>query len=391
MSVRRRLGPLAVNTAAALVGAALSVVVLRTTMLDSWTTGSSGATVSQTASFQKATGRIPATPPAGTTQHASHVSHAPQPKFWRSSVMPSSDTEPVTGAVPPSGFLTGPSPATVPGQQQETAPDQATWSTEIQTASLPPVTRPSPSQATRPTAKKPARVQRKKPRRRKRWQSAALKKKLAKVAPQANQRLIERFKKANVAWPPDEIAFVGIKDQRVLELHARAEGESWKPVHRYRVLAASGRAGPKLRQGDKQVPEGIYKIVYLNPQSKFHLSLRVNYPNKFDRKMAAKEGRKKLGGDIMIHGKASSAGCLAIGDDPIEELFVLAAQTGNSRPKTIIAPTDFRVHGLPKSTSGQPKWVPKLYVEIAAAMSEFKVIPKPKNLLSLFSSVFKEQ
>ena len=89
-----------------------------------------------------------------------------------------------------------------------------------------------------------------------------------------------------------------------------------------------GASGPKIQRGDKQVPEGVYGISYLNPNSAYHLSLGVNYPNAFDREMAAKDGRKNLGGDIMIHGKNVSSGCLAVGDEPAEELFVLAAEVG---------------------------------------------------------------
>ena len=75
----------------------------------------------------------------------------------------------------------------------------------------------------------------------------------------------------------------------------------------YPILAASGVLGPKLREGDKQVPEGIYGAEALNPNSKFHLSIRLNYPNTFDRRMAQSDGRTQLGGDIMIHeiGRAS--------------------------------------------------------------------------------------
>jgi murein L,D-transpeptidase YafK len=71
---------------------------------------------------------------------------------------------------------------------------------------------------------------------------------------------------------------------------------------------ASGKAGPKLREGDGQVPEGIYRIDGLNPNSSYHLSLKLNYPNDFDLEQARTEGRTELGGDIFIHGKAVSIG-----------------------------------------------------------------------------------
>jgi hypothetical protein len=129
----------------------------------------------------------------------------------------------------------------------------------------------------------------------------------------------------------------------------------------------------------------VYRISFLNPNSAYHVSLRVNYPNAFDRKMAAKDGRKDLGGDIMIHGKNLSAGCLAMGDDAAEELFVLAAQTGLPKVKLIIAPTDFRQRGVSGPWPGQPTWLPALYAEVATAMSEFKVKRSSTGLLSLFT------
>lgn len=92
------------------------------------------------------------------------------------------------------------------------------------------------------------------------------------------------------------------------------------------MLAASGGPGPKLREGDLQVPEGVYRLTAFNPNSSYHLSLRVDYPNAEDRAaedraVARSDRRTSLGGDIFIHGKAVSIGCLAIGDPGIEELL----------------------------------------------------------------------
>lgn len=206
---------------------------------------------------------------------------------------------------------------------------------------------------------------------------------LVEISPGANKRLAEKFEAAKVEWPPAEIGLVAIKDEKILELFARPSGGTWKLVHRYPVLAASGGIGPKLRQGDKQVPEGVYGISFLNPVSRYHVSMRVNYPNAFDRQMAEKDGRKELGGDIMIHGKNVSAGCLAIGDEAAEELFVLAARIGTPNIKVIIAPTDLRTNGAPTVEPAQPVWLPKLYTEVASAMAEFKK-PPSSGLLSFF-------
>lgn len=211
----------------------------------------------------------------------------------------------------------------------------------------------------------------------------SLDERLAEISPGASKRLTAKFESAKAAWPPAEIALVAVKDAKTLEVFTRPAGGVWTFVHRYPVLAASGSSGPKLRQGDKQVPEGVYGISYLNPNSRFHVSLRVNYPNAFDREMAATDKRGNLGGDIMIHGKNASIGCLAIGDEAAEEIFVLAASVGISKIKLIIAPTDFRRNAIPAIEPGQPVWLPKLYTEVASAMTEFKA-PSTSILLSLF-------
>ncbi|HPG89541.1 MAG TPA: L,D-transpeptidase family protein, partial [Hyphomicrobium sp.] len=225
------------------------------------------------------------------------------------------------------------------------------------------------------------------------WQSSArgpqirdkrLIERLAQISPAATDRLTEKFRAAAAPYPPSDIALVAIKDEKMLELHARASGRKWKLIHRYPVTAASGASGPKLRQGDKQVPEGVYGVSFLNPDSKYHVSLRVNYPNAFDREMAAKDGRLNLGGDIMIHGKNVSVGCLAVGDEAAEELFVLASKIGLPNVKVIIAPTDFRRDGLPEAKPGEPGWLPSLYTEVASAMSEFERPPPSMSLLSFF-------
>jgi hypothetical protein len=73
-----------------------------------------------------------------------------------------------------------------------------------------------------------------------------------------------------------------------------------------------------------------------------------------------------------------------MGNEAAEELFVLAAQTGLSNVKVIIAPTDFRQNGVPAVGLDGPNWLPKLYTEIAAALSDFKT-PRATGFLSLFT------
>jgi hypothetical protein len=189
--------------------------------------------------------------------------------------------------------------------------------------------------------------------------------------PNARLRLAPHFKRAGVAYPPKRIALLAFKKERRLALWA-GDAKSWRFVRAYPILAASGHAGPKLMQGDFQVPEGLYRIEYLNPASSYHLSMKVGYPNAFDRAQAARDGRTNLGGDIFIHGKNVSIGCIAIGDPAIEELFTVAEDVGPRNIKVIIAPNDLRVAGAPLREDA-PLWIAGLYRTIAAALVEFPV------------------
>jgi murein L,D-transpeptidase YafK len=188
---------------------------------------------------------------------------------------------------------------------------------------------------------------------------------------QVRQRLEPAFVAAQVNYPPSEFTLIGLKGEKSLELWAPDKQGRPRLIKTYPILAASGRPGPKLREGDLQVPEGIYAIESLNPNSRFHLSLRVNYPNAEDRRRAREDARTQLGGDIMIHGSDASIGCLAMGDPASEELFVLAALTGPSKIRVILSPVDFRKKAVVTLPVGQPSWVPELHVKIAAELAKY--------------------
>lgn len=195
---------------------------------------------------------------------------------------------------------------------------------------------------------------------------------LAEHGDAARERLRDAFRRAGVSYPPKRLCLVGLKHERLLEVWGAGEGGPWKHLLSYPIQAASGALGPKLAEGDLQVPEGLYKIESLNPNSSYHLSLRVNYPNAFDREKGALDGRKRLGSDIMIHGKAVSAGCLAMGDRAIEELFVLAADIGVGAITVILSPLDFRKRELPAFRPPTPPWTPELYAQIRRELDQLK-------------------
>lgn len=170
------------------------------------------------------------------------------------------------------------------------------------------------------------------------------------------------FQSVSIEFPPKQIAILAIKDEKILELWAR-NNQNWKKVKNIAITAASGKAGPKLREGDRQVPEGVYKILGLNPKSSFHLSMKLNYPNDFDSYWAAQEGRTSPGSDIFIHGKAVSIGCIAIGDEAIEELYFTVQKVGIKNVIVVIAPSDPRKKELIPDKNW-PAWVGELYKNI---------------------------
>ena len=185
----------------------------------------------------------------------------------------------------------------------------------------------------------------------------------------ARERMRPYFDSAGVSYPPGKIAFLGIKDTARLEVWAETETGP-KFIRSYSIQALSGTSGPKLREGDKQVPEGLYAIEGLNPNSSYYLSLKLNYPNTFDLMHAVAEGRENPGTNIFIHGKQVSTGCLAMGDTAIEELFILAADIGKSNIQVAIAPYDPRSSQL--STDLELTWVSELYERLNSHFEQYK-------------------
>ena len=109
-----------------------------------------------------------------------------------------------------------------------------------------------------------------------------------------------------------------------------AEFEIWKMKgdRHYAYLKSfplcrwSGQLGPKVREGDRQVPEGFYSITpnRMNPESHYYLSFDIGYPNAYDR------AHGRTGGSIMVHGACSSAGCFSMTDAQIAEIYAIARE-----------------------------------------------------------------
>lgn len=199
---------------------------------------------------------------------------------------------------------------------------------------------------------------------------ADLHKKINRYSHYAVSKFSRYFKEAGVEFPPKKLAILVFKQNRRLEVYAQDNSASWKFIHTFPVYAASGGPGPKLKSGDNQVPEGIYRIIGLNPDSRYDLSMQLNYPNELDREFALQDHRMHLGGNIFIHGKHKSIGCIAIGDSAIEQLFPLVYYVGTDNVTVIIAPVDMRV-SPPIFADAHPRWLRSLYGKIKTALTRF--------------------
>jgi murein L,D-transpeptidase YafK len=183
--------------------------------------------------------------------------------------------------------------------------------------------------------------------------------------------LTQFFISAKITYPPKKVTFLAMKEEKILEVWASNDGSNYVFIRSYKIQKTSGKKGPKLREGDFQVPEGKYSIIGLNPNSAYHLSMKLNYPNAFDRLHAEKEGRDEPGTNIFIHGKAVSIGCLAMGDKTIEELFILSKDVGIHNVEVVISPYDPRVKKLAYNTQTQADWVGELYKNIAKEYAQY--------------------
>jgi murein L,D-transpeptidase YafK len=145
---------------------------------------------------------------------------------------------------------------------------------------------------------------------------------LAKQQTDNNLRLLLRQNGVN--YPPKSIYLRAFKQEQLLEIWA-SDAVQFKFIKSYTFTAFSGKIGPKIREGDLQIPEGLYIIDTFNPNSKFHLSFRINYPNTMD--SVRNKNEQNPGSDIYIHGGNQTTGCIPIGDENIAELYWLCAQS----------------------------------------------------------------
>ena len=149
-----------------------------------------------------------------------------------------------------------------------------------------------------------------------------------------------QFANSGRAWRPVSSEMQALFKEKGTDAHQpmlirtykkEAEFEIWKMrtdgkyvhVKTFPMCRWSGQLGPKVREGDRQVPEGFYTITpgQMNPNSAYYLSFNVGYPNALDRALG------HTGGSIMVHGVCSSAGCFSMTDEQIADIYAVARES----------------------------------------------------------------
>ena len=120
------------------------------------------------------------------------------------------------------------------------------------------------------------------------------------------------------------------KEESELEVWKQDANGIYALLKTYPICRWSGELGPKVKQGDRQAPEGFYTITpgAMNPNSQYYLSFNLGYPNAFDR------SHGRTGAHLMVHGNCSSAGCYSMTDEQIGEIYALGREAFFGGQKT---------------------------------------------------------
>jgi len=120
----------------------------------------------------------------------------------------------------------------------------------------------------------------------------------------------------------DPIVIRSYKKEAEMEIWKRGSDGRYALLKTYPICRWSGQLGPKVREGDRQAPEGFYTVTpaQMNPNSAYYLSFDTGYPNAYDR------SRGRTGSALMVHGTCSSRGCFAMTDQNIAEIYAVARE-----------------------------------------------------------------
>lgn len=189
--------------------------------------------------------------------------------------------------------------------------------------------------------------------------------------------LLTRMSQNGMA-PTDPILIRVFKKESELELWKQTRSGDYALLKTYPVCRWSGQLGPKFKEGDRQTPEGFYTVGLnqLNPNSAFHLSFDLGFPNELDRALG------RTGSDLMIHGVCSSSGCYAMTNDGAAELFAVAREAlraGQDRIQVQALPFRFSPENLAEQRENQHT---TFWRNLKEGADRFEVTRRPPRVAS---------
>ncbi len=168
------------------------------------------------------------------------------------------------------------------------------------------------------------------------------------------------------------------KQEEVIEAWV-LKGERFELFEIYPICVNSGALGPKLKEGDRQAPEGFYEVSakQLNPNSKYHLALNMGYPNQYDRDLG------RTGAALMIHGACASIGCYALTDANIEEVYGMAqAALENGQDSIPVHAFPFRMTDAALARHRDSRWYRFWAEEMMPVYRDFEATHLPPRMMS---------
>jgi murein L,D-transpeptidase YafK len=157
-----------------------------------------------------------------------------------------------------------------------------------------------------------------------------LKKVSSKVNYELSGKIVQKMQAMNMA-KTSPIMLRIFKEEGALEVWKANTANRFEKLREYKICAWSGKLGPKVKEGDRQAPEGYYPLApgQLNPNSSYYLAINTGFPNQFDR------ANGRFGTNLMIHGACSSSGCYSMTDEQMQEIFALARDAFKGGQTTI--------------------------------------------------------
>ncbi|WP_210205783.1 L,D-transpeptidase family protein [Hoeflea marina] len=175
--------------------------------------------------------------------------------------------------------------------------------------------------------------------------------------------------------PADPVLVRIFKRESELEIWKRNSSGRYALMKTYPMCRWSGGLGPKRFEGDRQAPEGFYTVNsgQLNPNSQYHLSFDLGYPNRLER------AKGYSGSALMVHGACSSSGCFAISDEHVAEVYaVLRDALRSGQPSVQVQSYPFRM--TPQNLaahSDNPNF--SFWMDLKAGYDRFEVLRRPPD------------